>query len=123
MKLILTLILVLSFTACNKGEKKITSEQDKTFYTMGNMLGSNLARLKLSNEEIEALYVGLKDAALGQKPQVQVAQYQPKIQQMFRDRMKKSASTQIESGSKFLADFIKSGAKKTASGLAYKAIK
>jgi FKBP-type peptidyl-prolyl cis-trans isomerase FkpA len=125
-KTILSLIMVLAFViSCNKGggDKKITTEQDKTFYTMGNMLGSNLARLKLSNDEIEALYVGLKDAATQKKPQIQVAQYQPKIQAMFRDRMKKSAATQVTSGQKFLDDFIKSGAKKTASGLTYKTLK
>jgi FKBP-type peptidyl-prolyl cis-trans isomerase FkpA len=130
MKKLVTLVLsMIVLAGCNKGSSpdsiSLKTEDDKTFYAMGVMLGSNLARLNLSDEELSALYKGLHASAKGTEPEVDMQVYQPKIQTMFRDRMQKNAAKQKESGQKYLEDFIKNnkGAKKTESGLVYQIIK
>lgn len=117
----------LVLVACNSNDPssiKIESEDDKTFYAMGHMLGSNLQRLNLSDKELGSLYKGLAASAKNQKAEVDMATYQQKIQGLFKERMDKAAVKEKESGKAFLDKFSKEdGVKTTASGLAYKTIK
>lgn len=114
----------LMLVACNSNDpKKITinSEEDKTFYAMGFMLGSNLQRLNLTDKEMGALYKGLAASARNEKAEVDMNTYQQKIQTLFKERMDKVADTEKKTGIDFLENFSKEeGAKKTESGLAYK---
>ena len=130
-KLALLALSIFALSACNQSggtdvkSIKIDSEEDKTFYAMGFMLGSNLARLELKDDEIQALYKGLVSSAKGEKPDLELQTYQPKIQEMFKKRMEKIASKQQEGGKTFLEDFLKNNkdAKKTKSGLVYQIMK
>ena len=121
------LLTTLVLTSCNTNDpKKVTleSDDDKTFYAMGYMLGGNLQRLSLSDKELAALYKGIATAAKNEKSEVDMATYQAKIQDVFKSRMDKVASKEKESGTAFIEKFVKEeGATKTQSGLAYKVIK
>lgn len=127
------LLVVMTFilAACEQGggpdAKSISlkSEDDKTFYAMGFMLGSNLQRLKLTDHEMQALYKGLVASAKGDKAEVELQIYQPKIQTMFKARMEKVAKGEKEAGKKYLEDYLKKNknAKKTESGLVYEILK
>jgi FKBP-type peptidyl-prolyl cis-trans isomerase FkpA len=121
------MISALVLTACNSNDPKkieLKSEDDKTFYAMGFMLGGNLQRLTLSDAELSALYKGIAAAAKNDKSEVDMAKYQNRIQEVFKARMEKVAAKEKESGVKFLENFVKTeGATKTASGLAYKVVK
>jgi FKBP-type peptidyl-prolyl cis-trans isomerase FkpA len=125
--LVLTIVSVFAISCMDKGpgSVKLKSEEDKTFYAMGFMLGSNLQKLELNDQELGALYKGLNDAAKGNKEAVEMQIYQPKISQMFKERMDKVAANEEKKGSKFIEDFIKNNkdAKKTESGLVYQVIK
>ena len=130
MKKAIVLLVGVLLLSCNQGGKdpvktKLATEDDKTFYAMGFMLGSNLQRLGLSDKELAALYKGLVSSAKGQKSEVEMQIYQPKIQTMFKDRMKKVADQAKAGGQKFLDDYLKKNknAKKTASGLVYEVLK
>lgn len=118
-------LLVLS--ACNSNDPKkinLESEDDKTFYAMGYMLGGNLQRLSLSDKELAALYKGVSMAAKNEKSEVDMAKYQNRIQEVFKARMDKVAAKEKDAGIAFTEKFIKEeGATKTESGLAYKVIK
>ncbi|MCO4754036.1 MAG: FKBP-type peptidyl-prolyl cis-trans isomerase [Bacteriovoracaceae bacterium] len=120
---------LLVFSACNKGNNaadvSLKTEDDKTFYSMGFMLGSNLQRLNLTDHELSALYKGLTDSAKGNKAEVELQVYQPKIQMMFKERMEKVAKKEKELGKGFIDEYMKKNpdAKKTESGLVYKIIK
>ena len=120
-------VLALSLTSCNSSDPKsikLESEDDKTFYAMGFMLGGNLQRLSLSDKELSALYKGIVAASKNEKSEVDMGTYQNKIQEVFKARMDKVASKEKESGKAFIEKFVKSeGATQTASGLAYKHIK
>lgn len=125
----LAISALMLFASCNQGQNpgnvKLKTEDDKTFYAMGFMLGSNLQRLNLTDHELSGLYKGLADSAKGNKAEVELQIYQPKIQMMFKERMDKVAKQEKEQGSKFITDYMAKNkdAKKTESGLVYKIIK
>ena len=121
------LVSALVLSSCNSNDPKkieLKSDDDKTFYAMGYMLGGNLQRLTLSDAEIAALYKGISMAAKNEKSEVDMAKYQNRIQEVFKARMDKVAAKEKEAGTAFIDKFVKDeGATKTASGLAYKVIK
>lgn len=127
MNKLLVLAILIFAIGCNNTDvtkTKLESEEDKTFYTMGLMLGDNLKRLELNDKELAALFKGVAHAAKGAKPEVDLAIYQPKIQTMFKDRMGKISMKQKEEGKTFIENFKKEeGVKVTDSGLAYKVLK
>lgn len=116
------------FASCNQGQNaadvKLKTEDDKTFYAMGFMLGSNLQRLNLTDHELSALYKGLTDSAKGKKSEAELQIYQPKIQMMFKARMEKVAKEEQGRGDQFIKDYMAKHpeAKKTESGLVYRVI-
>lgn len=128
MKKLLSFAVIALLVGCNGGsdvtKTKLSSEEDKTFYTMGLMLGENLKRLELNDKELAALFKGVAHAAKSVKPEVDLAIYQPKIQNMFKERMAKISEKQKGEGKAYLEKFSKEeGVKKTESGLAYKILK
>lgn len=116
----------MSLVSCDKADPKkisLSSEEDKTFYAMGYMLGGNLSRLSLTDKEIASLYKGIAAASKGDKAEVDMGVYQAKIQEVFKARMDAVAAKEKEAGSAFVGKFVKDeSATKTASGLAYKVI-
>lgn len=117
------LVLVgLTAISCSKGKDPKT-EEEKTFYSIGTMFGSRLTQLSMSDAEIDSLAAGLRDAAKGEKQKVDPMAYQQKIQDMFKSRMEKQSIDVKKKGAEFLEKFVKEGATKTASGLAFKHIK
>lgn len=122
----LVLAALVSVSCNNNDPKKISLEtdDDKTFYAMGYMLGGNLQRLSLSDKELAALYKGITAAAKNEKSEVDMAKFQNRIQEVFKSRMDKVAAKEKEGGKAFIEKFVKEeNATKTASGLAYKVIK
>ncbi|MGZ3788051.1 MAG: FKBP-type peptidyl-prolyl cis-trans isomerase [Bacteriovorax sp.] len=115
-------LVALSAVSCSKGKEPKT-EEEKTFYAIGTMFGSRLTQLQMSDAEIDSLASGLRDSAKGEKQKVDPMAYQQKIQDMFKSRMEKQAVDVKKKGAEFLDKFVKEGATKTASGLAYKVIK
>jgi len=128
-KLLMTLLVTTFIVSCmdskGPGSTKLNTEDDKTFYAMGFMLGANLQRLNLNDQEMAALYKGIVASAKGDKSEVEMAIYQPKIQAMFKTRMEAVAKKQKESGKGFIDTYIKKNptAKKLESGLVVHSIK
>lgn len=121
------LVSSLALMSCNSNDPRkvsLESEDDKTFYAMGYMLGGNLQRLNLSDKELSALHKGVAMAAKNEKSEVDMGKYQARIQEVFKARMDKVAETEKKAGSAFIEKFVKDeNATKTESGLAYKVIK
>lgn len=121
------IVSAIALTSCNSNDPKkvkLESEDDKTFYAMGYMLGGNLQRLTLSDKELAALYKGVSMAAKNEKSEVDMAVYQNRIQEVFKARMDKVASKEKDAGKAFIEKFVKDeSATVTPSGLAYKVIK
>jgi FKBP-type peptidyl-prolyl cis-trans isomerase FkpA len=121
------LISTAALVSCNSNDPKkisLESDDDKTFYAMGYMLGGNLQRLNLSDKELAALYKGIAMASKNEKSEVDMAKFQNRIQEVFKSRMDKVAAKEKDAGKAFLEKFVKDeSATKTESGLAYKVIK
>src|SRR5262245_38214988 len=84
------LLLVCCLVACSKGagdkagggsseSVKLETEDQKTLYAMGLMLGRNVSSFSLTPEELAIVKAGLTDAASGAKPQVELDVYGPKV--------------------------------------------
>ena len=121
---IVLLVLALVVTGCNKEKKvSLSSDELKTFYTVGHTLGERLKNLELSETEVTAVSMGLRDAATNKKPQVKTDEFRLQIQKLFQDRVAKSAAKQKNEGKSFLEKFAKEkGVVKTDSGLTYKVL-
>ncbi len=118
----IVLVGSLGVVSCNKTSEPKT-EDEKAMYSVGVMFGSRLNQMQLTDAELNHLTQGLKDSAKNEKQKVDPMQYQQKIQDIFKDRMAKQSTEVKKKGSEFLEKFVKEGATKTASGLAYKHIK
>ncbi len=125
-KLLSMLLLSLALVSCNEkagGIKKVDlkTEEDKTLYSMGFMLGQNLSRLNLTEKELQFIMQGLHTAAMKQEPSIKTEEYQSKIGEFFKTKMKTVAEAEKKKGDEYRAKFEKEeGVKKTESGLLYK---
>lgn len=126
MKKTLLVVLALTFAmvGCQSKKFEVKTEDEKTAYALGSMLGMRFQNLNLSENELNALTQGVVDAATKAKPQVEAKDYQMKIQKFIQDKMSATSSKVKEGGKKFIEDFVKKeGGKQTSSGLAYKVLK
>ncbi|MBL6990530.1 MAG: FKBP-type peptidyl-prolyl cis-trans isomerase [Bacteriovoracaceae bacterium] len=129
MKQITTVFLLTTFLlliGCQQKGKKVEvkTDEEKTVYAIGAMFGQRLSNLALTERELQILAQGLQDSAGGKKTQIEVAKYQREIQAFFKKKMSKNSEQIKKKGKDHLAKFLSEpGAKKTASGLAYKIIK
>src|SRR4051794_10318579 len=127
------LIVAVSFftlvAGCNQGgsggsRPAITTEDDKTFYSLGLMLGRNVGTFNLTARELEIVKAGMSDQILGKKPVVELEQYGPKIQGLARARAGQKAQTEKDKAKTFLDAAEKEPhAVKSASGMIFVPIK
>jgi len=96
------------------------TEEQKTVYAIGLVLGKQIAPFSFSPAEMELFKKGLSDANKSGKPSVDVEAYMPKIQALVQQRSMAMAAKQAEAG-KAYADKAaqEKGAVKTASGLVF----
>jgi FKBP-type peptidyl-prolyl cis-trans isomerase FkpA len=101
----------------------LATDQDKTVYAMGVMMGRNLVPLSLTPAEIEIIKQGLSDAAAGKTPAVDLQAYGPKIQQFAQGRASERAKAEKEKSAAFVETAAKeAGAVKTPSGLVFRTV-
>jgi len=99
------------------------TEEQKTLYAVGLMLGGNLKPLSLSPAEIDMVGRGVAAAASGQTPEVDLQTYGPKVQQLLQARQAARAGGEKTKGQEYAAKAAgEAGAEKSASGLVYQAL-
>ncbi len=100
------------------------TEDEKTLYAMGILLGGNLTPFGLTPAELQFVTRGIADAAGGAKPLVDVQAYSQKISELAHSRSSAAAEAEKKKSSTFLESAAKEqGAQKTASGLIYRTLK
>ena len=114
-------------SACRAGQEakppagELKTEDDKTLYALGLMVGRSIVPLHLTAGELELVKSGITDQAMGNKAQVELETYGPKIQQFAQSRAKAASQVEKTKSQSFSDDAAKeAGAVKTASGLVYK---
>jgi FKBP-type peptidyl-prolyl cis-trans isomerase FkpA len=99
------------------------SEDEKTVYSIGVMMGRQIASFGLTPSELEALKQGVSDSASGKKPEVELETYGPKIQAFAQARAAKAAETEKAKSTAYADNAAKEpGAVKSASGLVFKTL-
>ena len=102
----------------------LQTEEQKTFYALGLMMGKNLTAFGLSQAELDLVKRGLSDAVGGKPGEVDLQAYFPKIQELHRTRQTANVDAEKKKSEAYLATAAKeAGAVKTPSGLVYIPIK
>lgn len=122
-----------TLTACDKAPSWLTgqdnkivlkSDDQKTLYALGLIVGNNLAPFSLSEKDLKIVINGMRDSVNKKKPVVELEKYGPKVQMLAQARMSKQADKEKESSKAFLAKAEKEpGAVKLPSGLVFKSLK
>lgn len=101
----------------------LATEQDKTVYAIGLMMGRNLEQLDLTPAELEIVKKGLADSASGKKGEVELEAYGPKVQEFAQGRLVARAKVEKEKAKAFVDSAAQeSGAVRTTSGLVFKSL-
>lgn len=123
------LLCTLSLNACSADSKKEkaaaatgpTTEEQKTFYTLGVLMSEQIGVFELTPEELTQVQKGLADGVSKTKPAVDPEEYTPKVQQLAQARMQAASEKASAAGVEFLEKASKeAGAVKTASGMVVK---
>jgi len=123
LKLIAVVLMLFISTPLFAAEPPKTDDQ-KTLYAIGLVIARQLAVFSLSPAELEVVKQGLMDATTGKKPEVDVAAYSEKVQELARTRRKAQGEKLAASNKEFLENAAKEkGAVKTDSGLVYLSLK
>jgi FKBP-type peptidyl-prolyl cis-trans isomerase FkpA len=103
---------------------ELKSEDDKTLYALGLTMGRSITVFGLSPGDLEIVKMGIGDSVSGDKPEVDLQTYGPKIRELAQSRQAKNAEAEKDKAKAFLEQAAKeSGAVKSDSGLVYVELK
>ncbi len=120
--LMLTCGLLLMMGCLGKKEAELKTDEEKTIYAFGHIMGTRMRDLNMSDAEVAAALNGVRDGIEDNKSRVDTSKFRMKIGTLMRDRAQAVAQQVKKDGKSFLEKFIKEGGKTTSSGLAYKII-
>jgi FKBP-type peptidyl-prolyl cis-trans isomerase FkpA len=117
---ILTAIITVLISSTTFAADATMTEEQKTFYSVGQSVSKSLAIFNLTPAELELVLQGLKDGQSGKASLVDSTLYTVKIQEMAKARRKALGDKQAGAGKDFLEKASKEkGAVKTASGMVF----
>ncbi len=104
--------------------QSLKTEDEKTIYALGLLLGQNAAIFGLSKAELEPFKKGIIDGATGAKPQIVLEEYRDKVDAFHKKRSAAKAEAEKAKMKPFLDKAAaEKGAVKTESGMIYKDLK
>ncbi len=104
-------------------EVKIETEDQRNLYALGSKFGSGLKSMELSEAELLVVARGFSDAARGENlAGSESAERANKVQEYLAERKNVVIEHARKRGKAYYDEFLKSGAKKTNSGLAYQVV-
>ena len=104
-------------------DDELKTEEEKTFYYMGTMLGENLSRLKLTDAQLESVLRGVRESVKGTAIQLDDAIYQAKLQEMAQQASSATSAAEKRQSTKFLEKMAaEDGAIVTDSGIVIREI-
>jgi len=120
----LTTLMITLLAAPSFALQPPQTEQDKTLYAVGLIIAKQLNVFNFSPIELEWVKEGMDDAISGKKAQVEIADYNNKVQELAKARRKAQGDKLAVAGKEFLEKAAKEkGAVKTESGLVYLSLK
>jgi FKBP-type peptidyl-prolyl cis-trans isomerase FkpA len=122
---------MLVITGCQQQAAEATapplSEDQKAIYAYGAAIGQQVAQqtqqLQFTPEEIEIFRKGFTTTLEGRQPDVEVAEFEQRFQQLAQTRMQAAAADMQKKGGEYLDAAAKeTGAVKTDSGLVFRSL-
>lgn len=83
------------------------TDDERAIYTIGFLMGRNVASFNMTPAEAKIIQAGLGDAILSKQPQVDVRFYQPRVNELLAKRMEGAAAKEKEKGRAFTEKFVK----------------
>lgn len=83
------------------------NDDERGIYTIGYLMGRNIASFSLTPAEVKIVQAGLADAILGAQPKIDVRFYQPRVNEILNTRMSATAGKEKEKGRAFTEKFVK----------------
>lgn len=101
-----------------------TTEDEKTLYTLGLLLGRNLGTFNLTASELDLVKSGLTDMVLKRPHKVDLDTYGPKVDALARKRGQERVEIEKEQSKKYLEQAAREpGAVVSPSGMIFKTVK
>jgi len=102
------------------GADALETEEAKTLYALGLAIGGNVQEFKLTDAEVTIVADGIRDAALGNTPKVDLETYGPRLQILAQERMVAAAGGEKQAGDAWAAELAKEpGAERSPSGIVF----
>lgn len=123
------IVCALMLSAC--GAKAQTSsapatlqtDEQKTLYTLGLLLGRQVKVFSLTPEELELVKKGLSDSVTGTKPQVEIETFGQKVNELAQSRHTATAAAEKTKGKEYVDQAAKeAGATQLPSGVVHQTI-
>jgi FKBP-type peptidyl-prolyl cis-trans isomerase FkpA len=123
-------LCLISLAACNRptgtsesAAPKLETEDQKTLYALGLILGRNVAPFSLTPDELTIVKAGITDAVTGAKPQVELEAYGPEVNELADKRASAGADDEKKKGEEFAEKVAKEqNATKLPSGVVIRTI-
>jgi len=126
----LLLIAALTGSACKGGSgaaigaADLKTDDQKTLYALGLIVGQNLTSFSLTAAELELVKAGIADSVAGKKPLVELPVYGAKVSEMARKRQGQGLQKEKDKSKPLLAAAAaEPGATKLPSGLVFRTLK
>ena len=119
--------LVLGLFACSNSavaeEIALETEEQKVLYAVGQAVARQIAPLEFTQEELDFVLAGLRDAATGAEPRIDMAVYSPKLEASMRTRATQLTQKEKERGQTYCDSMAQEdGAEKLSSGMVFQQI-
>jgi FKBP-type peptidyl-prolyl cis-trans isomerase len=122
-------LAALALAACSASDSNapatatadaLATEEAKTFYALGLAIGGNVQEFKLRDAEVTIVADGIRDAALGNTPKVDLEIYGPRLQILAQERMLAAAAGEKQAGDAWVAELANEpGAERGSSGVVF----
>ena len=120
------LIFATGVAGCDRlgGGATPKTEDEKTLYALGLLLGRNVGVFNLTPHELDLVKAGLSDAVLKKKPALELDKYGPKVDALARTRSTARVGQEKEQAKAILDKAAREpGAVRTASGMVIRTTK
>ena len=125
MKNLIAVTLLLGAAAgCGRLGGGPKSEDDKTIYALGLIIGRNLADFNLTPRELDLVKAGISDMIQNKKPAVDIEAYGPKVDALHTSRRQARGAMEKTKGASFVEGAAREpGAVRTPSGAIFRSVK
>jgi FKBP-type peptidyl-prolyl cis-trans isomerase len=113
-------LLLGTFCTAAIAQPALETDEQKTLYALGALLGGNISGFGLTAAELEIVASGVTDAAAGNSLKVDMAAYRPKVEALAAERATARAAVEKEASADYVYEMAQSpGAERSASGMVY----